>query len=191
MEVDEPKEQQKTFLESIYEEENGYDSERDGSRPIKKSWPEDSQLDRSHFTIDEQQCLLCKKKLGYAMPMNKEPNVKFLYCLDSEGNDVCRDKAVALHCWSCGNYNTEATGCIVFRTGNSAFDGPSQIYEFMCYHCHKEMKENEPGLAECKRQMELIRAARKEDELRSKGIMTCNSYETGLVGKEGKKRKLE
>lgn len=185
-------EENRGFWEELYEEENGYNSEKEGSRPIQKKWPSDTALERSHFTVDEQQCLLCKKKLGYAMPMNKEPNIRFLFCMDSEGNDVCRGKAVALNCWSCGNFNTENSGSIVFRTGNSAFDGPSQIYEFMCYHCHKEMKENEPGLEECREQMKKIREIRKEDELRERGLGGySNPYSSDLNSGKEKKRKLE
>lgn len=158
-----------------------YDSEKEGSRPIKEIWPEDSLLKPDHFTIDHQNCLKCGKDLGYAMPMNKKPNVSFLYCRNEDGSDLCRASLSYLPCHYCGNYNNENTGSLVSRPGNSSYYGPSQIYQFMCYHCHKEMMDNEPGLEECREQMSKIRELRKEEELKDKGRSFLTT-KGGLIG---------
>ena len=155
------------------QQDEGYNSEEEGSRPIVQAWPEDSLLTKDHFTIDEQQCLKCKKKLGYALPMNKQANPRFLFCCDDTGGPLCALTADYLHCWACGNLNSERTGSLVSRPGNCAYYAqPSQIYEFMCYHCHKEMMENEPGKEECAERMKQIRKTRTEDRMRQSSQQT-------------------
>lgn len=146
-------------------EDEEYDSEKEGSRPVQPNWPKDSLLRRDQFTIDEQQCLKCRKLLGYAMPMNKEPNAKYLFCVEEDGTEKCRSESQYLNCFACGNYHSSATATVVCRPGNSGYEGPSSIYNFMCYSCHKDMMENEPGVEECKRNMAAIREKRREDEL--------------------------
>lgn len=140
---------------------DAYDSDREGSRPVKQEWPKDSLLTPDHFTIDQQQCLKCKKRLGYAMPMNKQANPKYLFCCEENGTEKCRKQADYLQCWACGNLNTQNTGVIVCKPGNCAYyPQPSQIYEFMCHFCHNDMMKNEPGVEECRAQMKKIREAR-------------------------------
>lgn len=149
--------------------EEGYDSEEEGSRPVRQEWPAESILDKSHFTIDEQHCLKCRKKLGYALPMNKEPNVKYLFCCNEDGSPKCRLQADYLECWACGNLNTQTTGHVVNRPANCAYYEPTQIYDFMCAHCHKDMMEQEPGKEECAEQLKKIRELRREDKIRGGG----------------------
>lgn len=170
-----------------------YDSEIEGSRPLRYKWPKETTLGRDHFTIDTQQCVDCGKDLKWMMPMNKKPNGRYLFCHNEEGAQIC-GKNHYLRCHYCGNINNENSGAIVFRTGNSAFDGPSQIYQFMCYHCHKEQMETEPGLKECREKMTEIREVRRQDEM--------NYRQNGLSGsallrsskdfneRSGKKRKM-
>jgi hypothetical protein len=144
---------------------NSYDSEEEGSRPIRQVWPSDTTLFKEHFTIDEQCCLVCRKKLGYALPMNKQANPRFLFCTDENGNARCAEKAEYISCWACGNLNNMNSAHIVTRPGNSAYYGPSQIYDFMCKHCHKDMMEMEPGKEECAAQLAKIREIRRNDKL--------------------------
>jgi len=201
-----PGEEEK-WWEKVQKDE-GYDSDAVGSRPIKQIWPKDSLLTKDHFTIDEQQCLKCKMKLGYALPMNKDPNPWFLFCTGDNGEQKCQLQADYLPCWSCGNLNTKNTGSVVARPGNCAYyEHPSQIYEFMCYHCHKEMMDNEPGIEECREQLKKIRELRREDKMRGGMggggmIGGMRLYERGggggvpfssslSEGFSGKKRKLE
>lgn len=149
--------------------DEGYNSEEEGSRPVKQEWPAESILEKSHFTIDQQHCLKCRKKLGYALPMNKEPNVKYLFCCEEDGAPRCRLQADYLECWACGNLNTQTTGHVVNRPANCAYYDPTQIYDFMCAHCHKDMMEQEPGKEECAEQLKKIRELRREDKLRGGG----------------------
>jgi len=160
----------------IQELDNGaYNSEEEGCRPIRPYWPKGSCLTREQFTIDEQTCLDCGKKLGYAMPMNKTPNIRYLFCLKQDGSQPCRTLPSFFKCFVCGNYHTPATLNIVSRPGNSAYEGPSEIYQFMCGSCHKDQMENEPGVEECRKQMAQIRAARQADKLRSYGVGVSDS----------------
>jgi hypothetical protein len=142
-----------------------YDDEEKGYRPVLQTWPEGSVLTRDHFTIDQQHCLKCRKKLGYALPMNKPANPKYLFCCDEHGNEVCRTDISYLHCHACGNLNNESTLHVVSKPGNCAYTEATCIYDVMCYHCHKEMMDNEPGVEECKKQMKEIREMRRKDEL--------------------------
>lgn len=192
------------WLAQLHEDEN-YNSEVEGSRPIKKNWPKDSVLPRSHFYIEEQQCLKCHHLLGYAMPMNKLPNIKFLFCINEDGSRKCSLDNPYLECHHCGNLTHSGSGGhFCHRPGNSAYDGPSQIYQFLCHHCLKDQKENEPGVEECKAQMKLIREMRKKDELEHKtGGLNCanlmtlsqpyipESFTSSLPKEGSKKRKLE
>lgn len=127
--------------------------------PIRTEWPKDSLLKPEHFTIDSQHCLNCFAKLGYAMPMNREPKVKYLFC----DHPNCQT-ANFLKCWACGNFNNENSGHLVHRPGNSAYQGPSQIYSFMCVHCYKDQIENEPGVEETKEMYKKFAAVRRENE---------------------------
>lgn len=166
----------KTWWEEI-QDDVGYDSDELGSRPVKFIWPKDSLLTPDHFTIDQQPCLKCKKKLGYALPMNKEPNVHFLFCCEEDGSPKCRLQSDYLNCWACGNFNTQSTGAVVSHPANCAYlPHPTQIYDYMCYHCHKEMMENEPGIQECRDQMKKIRQIRREDKLKGGGGGGSSSY---------------
>lgn len=157
-----------------------YDSDEEGSRPIRPRWPKTSQLGRDHFTIDKQACLDCGKQLQYAMPMNKRPNGTFLFCHNEESGVETCGHTNYIRCYTCGNFNTVSTGGIVHRPGNSAFDGPSDIFQFMCHHCHREQQEREPGLEECRKQMKAIRELRREDELntRLQGVQTAATTTT-------------
>jgi hypothetical protein len=148
----------------------GYNSEDEGCRPIRPYWPKGSCLTKEQFTIDEQTCLDCGKKLGYALPMNKTPNIRYLFCLKQDGSQPCRTLPSFFKCFVCGNYHTPATLNIVSRPGNSAYEGPSEIYQFMCSSCHKDQMENEPGVEECQKQMAKIRASRQADKMRSFGV---------------------
>jgi hypothetical protein len=152
------------------DEGDQYDSDVEGSRPIREVWPEDSELTPDHFTIDTQTCLACGKNLGYAMPMNKKPNPKFLFCLDEDGNDLCRGKVSYVTCHYCGNFNNESSGSLVSRPGNSGYCGPSSIYSFMCHYCYDEMKKGEPGLEECRTQMAKVREVRRAEEMKERGL---------------------
>ncbi len=145
-----------------------YDEETLGFRPVNQTWPEGSVLTRDHFTIDQQHCLKCRKKLGYAMPMNKPANPKYLFCCDKDGNEKCRENISFLNCHACGNLNNESTLHVVSKPGNCAYTEATCIYDVMCFHCHKDMMENEPGVEECKKQMKEIRKMRKQDELDSR-----------------------
>jgi len=127
--------------------------------PIRVEWPSDSLLKEDHFTIDKQRCLVCHTDLGYAMPMNRVPKVKYLFC----EKDNCQ-KTQFIECFSCGQYHGESTGRLVFRPGNSAYTGPTQIYSFMCTRCYTEQIENEPGVAETQEMMAKVREERKKYE---------------------------
>lgn len=146
-----------------------YNSEEEGSRPVRQEWPVESILEKTHFTIDEQHCLKCRKRQGYALPMNKEPNVKYLFCCNEDGSPKCRLQADYLECWACGNLNTQTTGHVVNRPANCAYYEPTQIYDFMCAYCHKDMIEQEPGKEECAEQLKKIRELRREDKSRGGG----------------------
>lgn len=181
--------------------DSAYDSEEEGSRPLRFKWPKSSALTRDHFTIDVQTCVDCSHALGWMMPMNKKPNSRYLFCHNDVGEQTC-GLSPYLRCYYCGNINNSNSGSIVYRTANSAYDGPSQHYQFMCYHCHKEQKENEPGLEECKKQMAAIRELRREDEAKYRleqrmggggaaASKTYTSYTSHCSSKSAvKKRKL-
>lgn len=158
--TDEPLQQKQTAPNvqkwQLLTDEN-YNSDEEGARPLRDEWPETSLLSRDHFTIDQQPCLACEKLLGYAMPMNREPNPIFLFC-----DEDCRNTASFLKCLSCGNFNNQTTGSIVKRPGNSAYNGQSEIYMFMCFYCHKEMMENEPGVEETATAMQRYRELRSD-----------------------------
>lgn len=128
--------------------------------PIRTEWPSDTALKPSHFTIDTQRCLNCCCDLGYAMPMNRTPNPLYLFCRDKE---ECKTAAL-LKCWACGNFNSERSGHIVSRPGNSAFQGPSSIYSFMCLHCYNEQLALEPSAAETKEMFAKYREIRRQNE---------------------------
>lgn len=134
--------------------------------PIRTPWPADSVLPESHFTVDHQHCLACQKDLGYAMPMNRPPKPHYLFCQD---NEQCQTTAM-VKCWACGNFNNEQTGNIVFKPGNSAYRGPSQIYSFMCHHCFKDQIEMEPGLEETQEMMKKVREERRAEEEKEQEI---------------------
>lgn len=147
--------------------DEAYNSEEEGSRPVKEEWPSDSLLSIDHFTIDKQYCLKCRKKLPYALPMNKQANPKYLFCCDEQGEPLCAKQADYIQCWACGNLNSQTTAHIVTRPANCAYFEPSQIYDFMCHHCHKDMMENEPGVEECKEQLKKIKELRSQDKISS------------------------
>lgn len=157
----------KQATHSCFESEPGANWD-DPASPIRAEWPKDSMLTKDHFTIDEQHCLVCYKKLGYAMPMNRVPKTKYLFCHD---NKDCL-AAVFLKCWVCGNFQNENTGYLVHRPGNSAYTGPSQIYNFMCHHCYKDQIEMEPGLEETREQFRKYREVRRENEEKEKDLLT-------------------
>jgi hypothetical protein len=140
--------------------------------PLRDDWPATSMLSRDHFTIDVQTCLHCGKRLGYAMPMNKRPKIQYLFC------DLCPKSISFIRCHVCGNFNNETSGTVVHRPGNSGYSGPSQIYSFMCYHCLKDQKEQEPGVEETREMMKLVRETRRKKELEERG-------ELALTGAEG------
>lgn len=127
--------------------------------PIRNEWPADSVLKPDHFTIDQQPCLNCNKKLGYAMPMNRIPKVKYLFC----ENSLCQT-AHFLQCFVCGKYQSENTAHLVHRPGNSAYQGPSQIYSFMCHYCYKDQLAMEPGLEETREAYKKYREVRQRNE---------------------------
>jgi hypothetical protein len=137
------------------------EEEEELASPIRTEWPSDSLLKPEHFTIDQQKCLACHKSLGYALPMNKTPKPKYLFC--PEPNDCAQTSF--LECFVCGNYNNERSGHVVHRPGNSAYTGPSQIYSFMCAHCYKDQMEGEPGLKETQEAMKKYREYRHEQEI--------------------------
>jgi hypothetical protein len=154
------------LLEKRRREERGekekLEEEEELSSPIRTEWPADTLLKPSHFTIDSQRCLNCCVELGYAMPMNRTPNPKYLFCQDK---DECKT-AQLLKCWACGNFNSERSGHIVSRPGNSAFQGPSSIFSFMCDYCYKEQCALEPSYEETKEMFAKYREVRRENELK-------------------------
>jgi hypothetical protein len=131
--------------------------------PIRDEWPSTSLLSREHFTVDQQHCLNCHKQLGYAMPMNRTPKICYLFC------DRCPKQIQFLNCEICGNLNNENTAVLCHRPGNSGYAGPSQIYSFICHHCLKDQKEQEPGLEETQMLMKNVRALRRKKELEERG----------------------
>lgn len=150
--------------EQLLTEEDGYDSDKEGSRPVRQEWPQDSLLSMDHFTIDKQHCLKCRKHLPYALPMNKNANPKYLFCCEEDGTPLCALQADYIQCWACGNLNSQTTAHVVTRPANCAYLQPSQIYDFMCHHCHKDMMEQEPGVEECKEQLKKIKEMRRLDK---------------------------
>lgn len=133
--------------------------------PIRTEWPADSLLKPEHFTIDQQRCLHCNKELGYAMPMNRLPKVKYLFCDQFE----CQNTQL-IHCWACGHFTSENEGHLVNRPGNSAYHGPSAIFSYMCKSCYKDQLELEPGLEETREMYKKYRELRKESEEKEKAI---------------------
>ena len=161
-----------------------YDSDSLGSRPLRKKWPKDTLLPRDHFTIDEQQCMNCEKKLGYAMPMNKRPNKRFLFC-----SEECFD-FTHIRCVDCGNFTFIDSGYLVNHPGNSGFDGPSDIFRFQCKSCYQDMVAAAPTAEECAKQMKELRKLREKDELAHKfGPATADLYNSSFAKPAGKKRK--
>lgn len=139
--------------------------EDEPASPIREEWPKDSLLKPDHFTIDQQRCLHCSKELGYAMPMNRTPKVKYLFCDSFE----CQ-RTQHIHCWACGHFTSEADGHLVSRPGNSAYTGPSSIFSYMCKSCYRDQLEMEPGLEETRELFSKYREQRKEAEEKEKGI---------------------
>ena len=139
-------------------------NENEPASPIRTQWPADSLLKPEHFTIETQRCLNCNANLGYAMPMNRLPKVKYLFC----DHPNCQSTNF-LKCFACGNFQSESTGHLVYRPGNSAYTGPSQIYSFMCTYCYKDQMSLEPGPEETKEQYKKFAAVRKENEQKEFG----------------------
>jgi hypothetical protein len=120
--------------------------------------------------------------------MNKMPAGHFLFCKTSEGLPKCENNANYLQCLACGNYNNNNTGSIVARPGNSAYAGQSSIYSFMCFHCHKEMMENEPGVKECAEMMKKVREQRRVEELKERNSLASSTL--GAIEEEAGKSKF-
>jgi hypothetical protein len=139
--------------------------ENEPASPIRVEWPKDSLLKPEHFTIDEQRCIHCHKGLGYAMPMNREPKVKYLFC----DNFECQNTQV-IHCWACDHFTSVTEGHLVSRPGNSAYHGPSSIHSFMCKTCFADQCAMEPGLEETREMYAKYREARKENEEKERDI---------------------
>lgn len=131
--------------------------------PIRAEWPKDSLLSPSHFTIDTQHCISCHVDLKYAMPMNRIPKTKYLFCEKTE----CQQTSF-LQCWACGQFQSENTGMLVSRPGNSAYTGPSSIHSFMCKHCYDDQIKMEPGLEETREMFAKYRQMRHENEEKEK-----------------------
>jgi len=125
--------------------------------PIRTPWPEDSLLKPDHFTIDQQKCLSCHKDLGYAMPMNRVPKSKYLFCEAHRGSGVGK-------CWGCLKYQTANTCHIVYRPGNSAYQGPSSIHTIMCHTCMEDMKKGEPSVEETQKMYKEFAELRRKNE---------------------------
>jgi len=126
--------------------------------PVRDEWPKDSLLTKDHFTIDTQKCLTCRKDLGHAMPMNRIPKEKYLFC-----GEACQNTAV-LQCFACDKHFVRDQGHFVHRPGNCAYSFPTQIYNFMCKYCYDEQMATEPGFEETKQKMKEFREYRKQME---------------------------
>lgn len=125
--------------------------------PIRTPWPEDSMLKPEHFTIDQQKCLTCHKDLGYAMPMNAVPKAKYLFC------EAHQNSPVGL-CWGCMQHQTDNSCALVYRPGNSSYQGPSSIHTIMCNHCLEDMKKGEPTLEETQKMYKEFAEIRRKNE---------------------------
>ena len=153
-------------------------NENEPASPIRTPWPADSMLKPEHFTIETQRCLNCNANLGYAMPMNRLPKVQYLFC----DHPNCQSTNF-LKCFACGNFQSESTGHLVYRPGNSAYTGPSQIYSFMCTYCYKDQMSLEPGPEETKEQYKKFAAVRRENEQKeySKLLQAQAASDMGLA----------
>lgn len=138
--------------------------EEELASPVRDEWPADSLLSKEHFTIDEQPCLSCSKKLGYAMPMNKLPKGKYLFCDPLEKPSCTASTFVpCTYCGNLQNYKTEQ-GYLVFRPGNCAYTTPTQIYAFMCSYCFTDMMRDVPPIEQTREQYKAFRALREAGE---------------------------
>lgn len=163
------------------------DDQSGPASPIRTPWPADSLLPQSHFTIDQQACLNCGKQLGYAMPMNREPKVKYLFC----STETCQ-QAQFLKCFACGNFQSETSCFLVYRPGNSAYQGPSQIYSIMCNHCYADQQSLEPSLEETREQFAKFREVRQRNEERDwPKIQEAQRKEDGFSGSGAKSGESE
>jgi len=146
-------------------EKQEIDLSNEPASPVRDEWPKDSLLTKDHFTIDTQKCLTCRKDLGHAMPMNRIPKEKYLFCAD----DVCSTVAV-LQCFACDKHFVRDSGHFVHRPGNCAYTFPTQIYNFMCRYCYEEQMATEPGFEETKQKMKEYREYRAALEEKEKDI---------------------
>lgn len=161
------------WLKGVYEAAD-YDSEVEGSRPVKDKWPAKSELSRDHFVIDQQRCLKCSKKLPWNMPMNKIPNPHFLFCCDDDGKSICKIECRSLPCCRCGNLtHVDLNGSLGFQLANSGYCGPAQLYFFICNSCHRDEVANAPSDDDVKERMRVIKELRKSGESDCPG--ECNS----------------
>jgi hypothetical protein len=133
--------------------------------PIRFEWPKDSLLPPDHGTTDHQKCLVCSKDLGYALPMNRIPKTKYLFC-DTPACQNSND----LPCLACGHHTMESRGHLVNRPGNSFYAGASSIHAFICKSCYQDQLDMEPGLEETQEMMKKYRAERQANEERDKDI---------------------
>lgn len=162
------------------------ENEYEPASPIRTPWPADSLLKPDHFTIDTQRCLNCNANLGYAMPMNRIPKVKYLFC----DHPNCQTTSF-LKCWACGNFQNENTGHLVHRPGNSAYQGPSQIYSFMCHHCYQEQMQMEPSVEETKEQYRKFANLRRENEKKEFPLLEqAQRLSDGYLTKEEQKEEI-
>lgn len=147
--------------------EEGEDLSMVPASPVRDEWPKDSLLTKDHFTIDTQKCITCRKDLGYAMPMNRIPKEKYLFCQGPD--DICVETAI-IQCFACDKHFCRDTGYFVHRPGNCAYTFPTQIYNFMCKYCYEEQMVGEPGFEETKQKMREFREYRRKMEEESKDI---------------------
>lgn len=153
-------------LPSREEAESGVIDYDAPASPIKeRDWGPDCPIRRENCVIDKQHCLHCHKDLGYAMPMNRIPKINYLFCKNIECQNI-----QCIKCWACGNYTSEAEGHIVNRPGNSFYDGPSDIFAFMCMHCYKDQMTMEPNLEETRELYSKYRAERIANEEKEKHL---------------------
>lgn len=149
---------------SSFSQYNADTKEEEPASPVRDKWPADSLLTKDHFTIDTQKCLTCRHDLGYAMPMNRIPKEKYLFCDKEE----CSTSAI-LQCFACDKHFIRDVGHFVHRPGNCAYTFPTQIYNFMCKYCYSEQMTLEPGYEETKKQMKEFREYRKRMEAEDPG----------------------
>ena len=174
--------------QSVAMEEEEVDLSDVPASPIPFIWPADSILKPEHFTFDWQRCLKCKKDLGYAMPMNRIPKGKYLFCPPKEGEEVSEcARAPVLQCCFCEMHyvkDNESLANLAKRPGNIAYIGQSEIYRFMCHHCEKAQKEGEMGLEETREMMGKFREERARANMNpaEQSIANLANKGTGRMG---------